>query len=73
MSLESDELDIPDPLGATGNLCGLPAISVPCGFTDKKLPFGLQFVGRAMDDAKVVAAGRLFQQHTDWHHKRPPI
>ena len=73
MSLESDELDIPDPLGAIGNLCGLPAISVPCGFTDNKLPFGLQFVGRAMDDAKVVAAGRLFQQHTDWHHKRPPV
>src|SRR5262249_7652267 len=53
-NFESEELDIPDPLGAIGNLCGLPAIAVPCGFTEKKLPFGVQFVGRAMDDAKVV-------------------
>jgi aspartyl-tRNA(Asn)/glutamyl-tRNA(Gln) amidotransferase subunit A len=73
MSLESDELDIPDPLGAIGNLCGLPAISVPCGFTEKNLPFGVQFVGRAMDDAKVIAAARLYQQNTDWHRKRPPL
>lgn len=73
MSLESEELDIPDPLGAIGNLCGLPAISVPCGFTEKKLPFGIQFVGRALDDAKALAAARLFQHHTEWHRKRPPI
>jgi aspartyl-tRNA(Asn)/glutamyl-tRNA(Gln) amidotransferase subunit A len=72
-NLESEELDIPDPLGAIGNLCGLPAIGVPCGFTQQKLPFGIQFVGRAMDDAKVVAAARLYQQHTDWHRKRPPV
>jgi aspartyl-tRNA(Asn)/glutamyl-tRNA(Gln) amidotransferase subunit A len=72
-NFESEELDIPDPLGAIGNLCGLPAIAVPCGFTEKKLPFGVQFVGRAMDDAKVVAAAKLYQQHTEWHRKRPPI
>src|SRR6202166_897911 len=50
-------LSFPDPLGAIGNLCGLPAISVPCGVTDKNLPDGLQFVGRAGDDAAVVPAG----------------
>jgi aspartyl-tRNA(Asn)/glutamyl-tRNA(Gln) amidotransferase subunit A len=72
-NLESEELDIPDPLGAIGNLCGLPAISVPCGFTEQKLPFGIQFVGRAMDDAKVLAAAQLFQRHTEWHRQRPPV
>jgi len=66
------ELSFPDPLGGIGNLCGLPAISIPCGFGDNK-PVGLQFVGRARDDRAVVAAARLFQQHTDWHSRRPPI
>ena len=66
-------LSFPDPLGAIGNLCGLPAISVPCGFTEKNLPIGLQFVGRAGDDAAVLQAGRLFQQATNWHKKHPKV
>jgi aspartyl-tRNA(Asn)/glutamyl-tRNA(Gln) amidotransferase subunit A len=69
----SKVLAFPDPLGAIGNLCGLPALSVPCGFTDKKLPVGLQFVARAGDDAAVLQAGRTFQQFTDWQHKHPHL
>jgi aspartyl-tRNA(Asn)/glutamyl-tRNA(Gln) amidotransferase subunit A len=71
-NLETD-LDFSDPLGGIGNVCGLPAVSVPCGFDSRKLPIGLQFVGRALDEHKVVAAARLFQQHTDWHRKRPAL
>ena len=71
-NLETD-LDFSDPLGGIGNVCGLPAMSVPCGFDSKKLPIGLQFVGRALDEHKVVGAARLFQQHTDWHRKRPTL
>jgi aspartyl-tRNA(Asn)/glutamyl-tRNA(Gln) amidotransferase subunit A len=71
-NLETD-LDFPDPLGGIGNFCGLPAVSVPCGFDSRKLPVGIQFVGRPLDEHKVIAAARLFQQHTDWHSKRPPI
>jgi aspartyl-tRNA(Asn)/glutamyl-tRNA(Gln) amidotransferase subunit A len=71
-NLETD-LDFPDPLGGIGNFCGLPAVSVPCGFGSRKLPVGIQFVGRALDEHKVIAAARLFQQHTDWHRKRPPL
>ena len=66
-------LSFADPLGGIGNLCGLPALSVPCGFTDKKLPVGIQFVGRAGDDATVLQAGRAFQQGTDWHRKHPNL
>jgi aspartyl-tRNA(Asn)/glutamyl-tRNA(Gln) amidotransferase subunit A len=66
-------LSFADPLGGIGNLCGLPALSVPCGFTDKKLPVGLQFVGRAGDDTAVLQAGRAFQQVTDWHRKHPVL
>src|SRR5579883_2272398 len=66
-------LSFADPLGAIGNLCGLPALSVPCGFTEKHLPVGLQFVARAGDDAAVLQAGRIFQQATAWHHKHPKL
>jgi aspartyl-tRNA(Asn)/glutamyl-tRNA(Gln) amidotransferase subunit A len=66
-------LSFPDPLGGIGNLCGLPALSVPCGFSDKKLPVGIQFVARAGDDAAVLQAGRAFQQVTDWHRKHPNL
>jgi aspartyl-tRNA(Asn)/glutamyl-tRNA(Gln) amidotransferase subunit A len=71
-NLETD-LAFPDPLGGIGNFCGLPAISVPSGFTPKRLPVGIQFVGRALHDEKVIAAAELFQQHTDWHRKHPPV
>lgn len=66
-------LSFPDPLGAIGNLCGLPALSAPCGFTEKNLPVGLQFVARAGNDAAVIRAARTFQQHTEWHRRRPKI
>jgi aspartyl-tRNA(Asn)/glutamyl-tRNA(Gln) amidotransferase subunit A len=66
-------LVFPDPLGAIGNLCGLPALSVPCGFTEKNLPAGLQFIARAGDDMAVLQAARTFQQHTDWHKRHPKL
>jgi Asp-tRNA(Asn)/Glu-tRNA(Gln) amidotransferase A subunit family amidase len=69
----SKGLSFPDPLGAIGNLCGLPALSVPCGFTDKNLPAGLQFIARAGDDAAVLQAGHSFQQFTTWHRKHPTL
>lgn len=71
-NLETD-LAFPDPLGGIGNLCGLPALSVPCGFTENNLPVGLQFVGRAGDDFAVIKAARTFQLHTDWHRRHPKI
>lgn len=68
-----DEAAYTDPLGGISSLCGLPALSVPCGFSAKKLPFGIQFVGRALNEHAVIAAARLYQEHTDWHRKRPPL
>ena len=62
-----------DPQGGIGNLCGLPALSVPCGFTEKNLPVGLQFMARAGDDVAVIQAARTFQSHTDWHRRHPKI
>ncbi len=68
-----DALSFPDPIGGIGNFCGLPAISVPCGFAEGGLPAGLQFIGRPLDDAKVVQVAQLFQQQTNWHRRRPNL
>jgi aspartyl-tRNA(Asn)/glutamyl-tRNA(Gln) amidotransferase subunit A len=61
-----------DPLGSGGNLAGLPALSLPCGFSKGGLPIGLQIVGRPLEDLRVLALGRLYQENTDWHRRRPP-
>lgn len=55
------------------SLCGLPALSVPCGFSSDNLPYGIQFIGRAGNDHAVIDAARKFQSLTDWHKKRPTI
>jgi aspartyl-tRNA(Asn)/glutamyl-tRNA(Gln) amidotransferase subunit A len=66
-------LSFPDPLGGIGNLCGLPALSVPCGLTEDKLPVGIQFIGKAGNDAAVIRAARAFQSHTEWHKRHPKV
>ena len=53
------------------NLTGLPALSVPCGFTKEGLPIGLQIIARAWGDAKALNAGYAFEQATEWHKKSP--
>lgn len=54
------------------NLAGLPALSLPCGFTKEELPIGLQIVSRAWADAKVLNLGYAFEQATKWHMWVPP-
>lgn len=61
-----------DIIGAIGNGAGLPAISVPSGFSEKGLPTGIQFMGRAYDDNVVIAIARAYQGLTDWHRQHPP-
>jgi aspartyl-tRNA(Asn)/glutamyl-tRNA(Gln) amidotransferase subunit A len=62
-----------DPAGAAGNLCGLPALSVPCGFSDAGLPVGLGIMAGAFEESRALALGRFFQRITDWHERRPPL
>ena len=60
-----------DPVGAAGNLCGLPAISVPCGFGEGGLPVSLTALTSAFEEDKGLSLARHFQQITSWHLKRP--
>jgi aspartyl-tRNA(Asn)/glutamyl-tRNA(Gln) amidotransferase subunit A len=55
------------------NLTGLPAISVPCGFTSGNLPVGLQIVARPFEEATCFRVAHACEQATEWHTKRPPI
>ena len=54
------------------NQTGMPAISVPCGFSENGLPVGMQFAGRNFDDATVFRAAYTYQQHSG-HYKNRPI
>jgi aspartyl-tRNA(Asn)/glutamyl-tRNA(Gln) amidotransferase subunit A len=53
------------------NLTGLPALTVPCGFSDDGLPIGMQIVGRPFAEADVLCAGDAFQRETNWHERQP--
>ena len=55
------------------NLAGLPALSVPCGFTANNLPLGLQIGGRAFAEETVMKVAHAYEQSTPWHNERPPI
>jgi len=55
------------------NLTGLPALSIPCGFTNEGLPIGMQIVARAWGDAKALNAGYAYEQATEWHMQFPKI
>jgi aspartyl-tRNA(Asn)/glutamyl-tRNA(Gln) amidotransferase subunit A len=54
------------------NLAGLPAISLPCGFS-RDLPVALQLVGKPFDEPTVLRAAYAYQQQAKWHEQRPPI
>lgn len=60
-----------DPLHAPGNLCGLPAAAVPCGFDGKGLPLSVCFMARAGGESSALAAAMAYQRETDFHRKRP--
>jgi len=55
------------------NGLGLPALSVPCGFSSAGLPLAFQIVGRPFDEPTVLRVGDAYQQATDWHTRRPPL
>jgi aspartyl-tRNA(Asn)/glutamyl-tRNA(Gln) amidotransferase subunit A len=55
------------------NLAGLPALSLPCGFSEGGLPLGLQLIGGLFREETILRAGHAFQGETDFHRARPPL
>lgn len=55
------------------NVYGLPAISIPCGFSASGLPIGLQIVGAPGAEGTIMSLAYAYERETDWHKRRPPI
>lgn len=55
------------------NLAGIPAISIPCGFTKAGLPIGLQIIAKPFDEAMLFRVAHAFEQSTDWHKAKPKL
>jgi aspartyl-tRNA(Asn)/glutamyl-tRNA(Gln) amidotransferase subunit A len=61
----NDVFTIPAPLA------GVPALSVPCGFSAAGLPIGLQLIGRPFDEATLFQVGACYEALTDWRARKP--
>jgi aspartyl-tRNA(Asn)/glutamyl-tRNA(Gln) amidotransferase subunit A len=57
----------------SANLAGIPGISIPAGFSSTGLPIGLQLLGSAFEEEKLLRAARMYERKTDWHTKVPSI
>jgi aspartyl-tRNA(Asn)/glutamyl-tRNA(Gln) amidotransferase subunit A len=55
------------------NLAGIPAMSVPCGFTSSGLPIGMQLMARPFDESTMLRAAYAFEQELEIYKKRPPL
>jgi aspartyl-tRNA(Asn)/glutamyl-tRNA(Gln) amidotransferase subunit A len=62
-----------DIFTVSANLTGLPAISVPCGFSRSQLPIGLQLTGRAFDEATLLKTADAYQRDTTFHTESPRL
>jgi aspartyl-tRNA(Asn)/glutamyl-tRNA(Gln) amidotransferase subunit A len=70
------QMYLADVFTSPANLAGICGISVPCGFADgdgQRLPIGLQLLGKALDEARILQIAHAYEQTTDWHNARPPI
>jgi aspartyl-tRNA(Asn)/glutamyl-tRNA(Gln) amidotransferase subunit A len=67
------QMYLADVFTVSANLAGLPAVSVPCGFTSTNLPIGLQLTGRMFDEATLLAAAAAHERHTEWWKRQPTL
>jgi aspartyl-tRNA(Asn)/glutamyl-tRNA(Gln) amidotransferase subunit A len=67
------QMYVADVFTVSANLSGLPAISVPCGFTPGGLPVGLQLTGRHFDEPALLRAAHAYERETLWWEREPPL
>ena len=64
-------LYLQDLYTVSANLAGIASLSLPCGFTQRGLPVGLQLQAPPFEEERLLQAGFMYQQATDWHTRRP--
>jgi aspartyl-tRNA(Asn)/glutamyl-tRNA(Gln) amidotransferase subunit A len=67
------QMYLADVFTVGANLAGLPAVTVPCGFTTDGLPTSLQLTARAMDEATMLRAADTYERLTPWHERKPNL
>ncbi len=67
------QMYLADVFTVSANLAGLPAISVPCGFTAARLPIGLQLTGRRFDEATLLRIADAYERDTGWWRQVPAL
>jgi aspartyl-tRNA(Asn)/glutamyl-tRNA(Gln) amidotransferase subunit A len=67
------QMYLADIFTVSANLSGLPAISVPCGFTGETLPVGLQLTGRHFDEPTLLRVAHAYERETRWWEREPPV
>jgi aspartyl-tRNA(Asn)/glutamyl-tRNA(Gln) amidotransferase subunit A len=70
------QMYLADIFTSPANLAGICGISVPCGFAETdghRLPVGLQLLGKAFDEGRILQIAHAYEQSTDWHKARSPI
>jgi len=67
------QMYLSDILTISANLAGVPALSLPCGFSSENLPIGLQLIGRYFDEENILRVAHAYEQSTDWHKRRPSL
>jgi aspartyl-tRNA(Asn)/glutamyl-tRNA(Gln) amidotransferase subunit A len=76
-ALKLDESDTPrNPESDSNgyfNVCGLPAISIPCGFTHAGLPIGLEIAGPHFSESQILALAQAYERATEWHKLKPKL
>ncbi|HYL34599.1 MAG TPA: amidase [Bryobacteraceae bacterium] len=76
-ALKLDESDTPRNPEADNNgyfnACGIPAISIPCGFNRDGLPIGLEIAGPHFSESKILALAQAYERTTEWHKLRPKL
>src|SRR6185312_6651253 len=67
------QMYLADIFTVSANLAGLPAISIPCGFSAGPLPIGLQLTGRPFDERTLLRIADAYERDTEWWTQQPPI
>ncbi|MFL6281527.1 MAG: Asp-tRNA(Asn)/Glu-tRNA(Gln) amidotransferase subunit GatA [Vicinamibacterales bacterium] len=67
------QMYLSDVFTVGANLAGLPGISIPCGFTATRLPIGVQFTGRVLEEATVLRVAHAYERATSWSKEKPRV